>query len=123
MSIKRIKDLPDGSGNLTNDDIFIFMDNPSGGGITKKISLNQLSASIGGGNLNDIADVNISGVAHNDVLVYNSGTTYWENNNKVVFSNITGITGASGVDNLVVISSGNYASIVSPDPNTLYFVV
>lgn len=122
MSIKRIKDLPDGSGSLTNDDVFLFMDDPSGSGITKKISLSQIS-SFGGDNLNDIADVNISGVAHNDVLVYNSGTTYWENNNKVVFSNITGITGASGVDNLVVISSGNYASIVSPDPNTLYFVV
>ncbi|NBP01296.1 MAG: hypothetical protein EBU90_14365 [Proteobacteria bacterium] len=44
MSIKRINQLPDGSGNLSNDDLFIFMDNPSSDGVTKKISLSQLSA-------------------------------------------------------------------------------
>ena len=49
MSIKRINQLPDGSGNLSNDDLFIFMDNPSGSGVTKKISLSQLSNAIGGG--------------------------------------------------------------------------
>ena len=42
MSIIRVNQLPEGSGNLTNDDIFIFMDDPSGSGITKKISLSQI---------------------------------------------------------------------------------
>lgn len=41
----------------------------------------------------------------------------------VVFSDTTGITGASGVNNIVVISSANYDAIAVPDPNTLYFVV
>jgi|688.fasta_scaffold24674_5 hypothetical protein len=49
MSVKRIKEFPEGSGSLTNDDIFLFMDNPSGGGVTKKISLSEISSAIGGG--------------------------------------------------------------------------
>lgn len=42
MSIKRINEFPEGSGSLSNDDVFLFMDNPAGSGITKKISLTQL---------------------------------------------------------------------------------
>lgn len=49
MGIVRLNELPEGSGSLTNDDIFVFMDDPSGSGITKKISLSQISSSIGGG--------------------------------------------------------------------------
>lgn len=49
MSIKRINELPEGSGNLSNDDLFVFMDDPSGSGVTKKISLSQIGAAIGGG--------------------------------------------------------------------------
>lgn len=49
MSIKRINEFPDGSGLLTPDDVFLFMDDPSGSGVTKKISLNELSSAIGGG--------------------------------------------------------------------------
>lgn len=46
MSIKRIKDFPDGSGSLTSDDVFIFMDDPSGSSVTKKISLSEIANSI-----------------------------------------------------------------------------
>jgi hypothetical protein len=74
------------------------------------------------GHLEDDHDVNISGVAHNDVLVYNSGTQYWENNSSVVFSNITGITGASGVNNIIQISQADYDNIVTKNPNTLYVI-
>ena len=49
MSIKRINEFPEGSGSLTSDDIFLFMDDPSSGGITKKISLSQISNVIGSG--------------------------------------------------------------------------
>lgn len=49
MAIKRINEFPEGGGSLSNDDIFIFMDNPSSGGITKKISLSQIASAIGGG--------------------------------------------------------------------------
>jgi len=75
------------------------------------------------GHLEDDHDVNISGVAHNDILVYNSGTQYWENNSSVVFSNITGITGASGINNIVQINQADYNALVNKDPNTVYFVV
>jgi hypothetical protein len=68
-------------------------------------------------------DVSISGVANNDVLVYNSGTGYWENNNTVVFSQTDGITGASGINNIVKINQSDYDNLGSYDPNTIYFVV
>jgi hypothetical protein len=48
MSIKRINQFPEGSGSLTSDDVFLFMDDPSNGGTTKKISLNQIGNAIGG---------------------------------------------------------------------------
>lgn len=49
MTIKRINEFPEGSGSLSNDDVFLFMDDPSGSGITKRISLSQISSAIGGG--------------------------------------------------------------------------
>lgn len=49
MPILRFDEFPEGSGSLTNDDIFLFMDDPSGSGITKKISLTDIGSAIGGG--------------------------------------------------------------------------
>jgi len=49
MSIKRINQFPEGSGTLSNDDIFLVMDNPSGSGQTKRVSLSTLSSVLGGG--------------------------------------------------------------------------
>lgn len=73
--------------------------------------------------INELHNVKINGVAHKDAIIYNSGNSLWENNSKVVFSDTNGITGASGVKNIVVISSGNYNSIATKDPNTLYFII
>lgn len=50
VNIKKLNELPDGSGTLTNDDILLFMDDPSGSGVTKKISLSEISSAIGGAN-------------------------------------------------------------------------
>ena len=47
MPIKKINEFPEGNGSLTSDDIFLFMDNPSGGGTTKKIILSQIANAIG----------------------------------------------------------------------------
>ena len=47
MSIKRINEFPEGSGSLSGDDIFLFMDNSSASGVTKKITLSELSNTIG----------------------------------------------------------------------------
>lgn len=61
MNTKKISDFPDGSGSLTGDDVLIFMDNPSNGGITKKITLSDLSSFVGagfnGGNIDIIDDI------------------------------------------------------------------
>jgi hypothetical protein len=46
MSIKRINEFPEGSGSLSSDDVFLFMDNPSDTKITKKIALSQITSSI-----------------------------------------------------------------------------
>lgn len=40
-----------------------------------------------------------------------------------VTSNISGITGASGINNIVSISQADYDSIDPKDPNTLYVIV
>lgn len=45
----KINQLPEGSGNLSLDDLFVFMDNPSSSGVTKKITLNQIANIIGSG--------------------------------------------------------------------------
>jgi hypothetical protein len=50
MSIKRINEFPSASGvTLTADDVFLFMDDPEGSAITKKVSLSALSSVLGGG--------------------------------------------------------------------------
>lgn len=50
MSIKRINEFPSASGQvLTADDVFLFMDDPSGSAETKKVSLSVLSSVLGGG--------------------------------------------------------------------------
>jgi hypothetical protein len=46
MSIKRINEFPEGSGSLSSDDVFLFMDNPSDTQITKKIALSQITSTI-----------------------------------------------------------------------------
>lgn len=80
------------------------------------------------GDLDNNHDVKLNGVSHNDVLVYNSGTDYWENNNTVIFSDTGNMTEVTGINNIVSISQFGYdnLSIASGgpgyDPNTLYFV-
>lgn len=73
--IVRINQLPDGSGNLSNDDIFLFMDDPSGSATTKKISLSQISSAIGsGGGTNftiDTVDLHNGGVQNAQILAFN----------------------------------------------------
>lgn len=65
--IIRLNQLPEGSGSLTNDDIFLIMDNPNGSAVTKKISLSQLSSAIGGGSTSTVVNLgNASGIINTD---------------------------------------------------------
>lgn len=61
MSIKRIKDFPEGSGTLTNDDIFLFMDDPSNSGVTKKVSLSNINTAINSAGLPVVSLGTLSG--------------------------------------------------------------
>lgn len=49
------------------------------------------------------------------------GSKNWNNLPNHVISDTTGIT-ASGVHNVVIMSSSAYAALGTKDPNTLYFV-
>jgi hypothetical protein len=114
---------PTVAGKLTNIEpkhsiivgIILSVGTGSGGG-------SLLVRPVNFGDLQNNHDISLTSVTHNDILVYNSGTQYWENNDKAVFSDTTGITGASGVSNIVYISSGDYAALGSYDPTTIYFV-
>jgi hypothetical protein len=41
----------------------------------------------------------------------------------LVKSNTVGITGASGINNIVQINKTNYDALITKDPNTVYFIV
>jgi hypothetical protein len=82
MSIKRINEFPEGSGVLSSDDVFLFMDDPSGGGTTKKISLSEISSSIFDQDLNTF-----NNVAFNQIAIGgSSGSSYY------VMANVDGNT-------------------------------
>ncbi len=83
MPIYRINEFPESSGSLSSDDLFLFMDDPSGSGVTKQVSLDQISNVIGGGNI--AGYFNTSLVAGSGInFVYSSG------NNTLTIS-VTGI--------------------------------
>ena len=82
MSIKRINEFPVASG-LTSDDIFLFMDDPSGSALTKKVSLSTLQSGLVQSNtglvpnstsINNI--VSISQTNYNSLATKNSNTLY-----------------------------------------------
>lgn len=87
MSIKRINEFPEGSGLLSNDDIFLFMDNPSDSGITKKIALSEITSTIATGLIpsntglvtNSVSITNIVSIsqANYDALVTKNSTTLY----------------------------------------------
>lgn len=137
MSIKKIKDFPDGSGALSNDDIFIFMDDPSGSGVTKKISFSLLSSSLGGGAVSSFTSSQISNfntsvsgllpvkniIGSGNINVNNFNGVFTVSSSGLVQSNTVGIAGASGINNLVQISQASYDALSVKNPNTVYFII
>lgn len=119
MSIKRINEFPEGSGSLTNDDIFLFMDDPSGSSITKKISLSEISDAIGivatSGSVSNI-------LGSGNITVVDSAGTFTISSSGLIKSDPVGISGATAILNIVQISQANFDNIVTPDPNTLYVI-
>jgi len=112
MSIKRINEFPEGSGSLSNDDLFIFMDDSSGSGVTKKITLSQLFAAATVKSIAGSGNISVSSVSGN-FTIGSSG---------LIKSDITGITAASGISNMIQISQANYDALVTKDSSTLYVI-
>jgi hypothetical protein len=75
MGTVRINQLPDGSGDLTSDDLLIFMDNPSGNSVTKKISFDNFKLT--STQLPDVIEARLSLLNDTDIalsqIVLNSG--------------------------------------------------
>ena len=121
MSIKRINEFPEGSGSLSSDDIFLFMDNPANSGVTRKISLSELSNAIGVvGSASDrlIKDDKEVILIGNGSLTLPSGSILSETNNTVSLAPPTAASGQSLVIRptvaLWLISSSNYIEYGNP---------
>lgn len=76
MPVYRINQFPEGSGSLSNDDVFLFMDDPSGSGVTKKISLSQINSAtvVQVGNASGTINTNASAGDIFDLTLTASGT-------------------------------------------------
>jgi len=141
MSIKRIKDFPEGFDSLSNDDILLIMDDPSDTSVTKKISIGELATAIStsgislsseliqdtspqlGGNL----DLNASNIIGTGNFVINGSGNFMQgifvSGASVVKSDTSQIVNSSGIYNMVQLTQAAYDALGSYDNNTLYFIV
>lgn len=121
MSIKRINEFPEGSGVLSLDDVFLFIDDPSSGGTTKKISLSEISSSIFDQDLNTF-----NSVTFNQITLPTSGNITFPNNTVQTSAGIPSSTGlvpnSASITNIVSISQANYDAIVTKNSSTLYII-
>ena len=104
IRIVKLNELPDGSGNLSNDDIFLFMDNPSGSGTTKKISFSDISSNIAATIVDSAPVKNI--VAGSNITVSSVSGTY-----TVASTGGSSITVANSGDNRILTSTGSSTGI------------
>jgi len=111
MSIKRINEFPEGSGSLSGDDIFLFMDSPSASGVTKKISLSELS-SFGAVVDRLVKDDNSVILGTNGSLTLPSGSILSETNNTLSIMPPTALAGQS-----LVIRGTSPTGITSDHPD------
>ena len=103
---------------IVNDNNLYIQDNGSlGVRVSPSYSLHvQDDAYIGSGlTLPDVTP------ASTDNKVYNEGTKLHFNGSGIPVSHP--VTNASGVNNMMIINSGDYTALASKDPNTIYFLV
>ena len=122
MSIKRINEFPEGSGSLSGDDIFLFMDNSSASGVTKKITLSELSNAIAVASsssdrlIKDDKEVILIG---NGSLTLPSGSILSETNNTVSLMPPTAASGQSLVIRPTATSEQSHVHLVAGNPSTV----
>lgn len=132
MTIKRINEFPDGSGTLTADDVFLFMDDPTNAAVTKKVKFSDISNIIGGGGATTTASISdfstsVSGLIPVKNISPGSGISIAHVSgvytiNSLLVSDSTNIPGATSVRNIVQISQWDYNNLEVVDPNTLYII-
>jgi len=133
MDIKRIKDFTDGSSSLSPDDIFLVMDNPSGTGTTKQVSLADLTSSIlasSGGTpvieINDLtsavtwANVPDANITESSVVQHEAAITVTESqisdlDDYIVLNDLSVTTNSSGVPALSYNNTTGEFSYTPPD--------
>jgi hypothetical protein len=125
MGIKRINEFPTGSGSLSGDDIFLFMDSPSVSGVTKKITLSEFSNVIGVDRLiKDDKEVILTG--NGELTLPASGSITFPNNTTQTSAGIPSNTGlvpnSISITNIVGISQANYDALVTKNSSTLYVI-
>lgn len=133
MAIKRINQFPSGSGAITGDDLFLMMDDPSGSGITKSISLDNLIEVIGSGGGSSIT---ISNDGDNRLLTSDGsgninaesgllfdGTTFTINSAPVIRSDVSSLPSGSGVEvtNIITVTQETYNNIAL-ESGVLYLI-
>ena len=109
---------PSGQSNLIQNIGKCIRHNPTGN-MTFKVG--------GAGRTNDVPNLNedqfFLGNASNQAVITDFSDAVGALTSDFVSSDTTGITGASGVVNLVKITQANYDALGSYDDNTVYFIV
>jgi hypothetical protein len=123
MSLTRINQLPSGAA-VTDDDIFLFMDDPSGVAVTKRVSASVLRSSI----LSEPANLQINRGTSSEVSTYTplQGEPVFATDTKILNIGDGSTLGGIPVNNTYVkiVSSSPVASCVDDNNNgTCYYLI
>ena len=114
MSIKRLNEFPEGSGLLSNDDVFIFMDDPNGSGITNKVSLKYLKKPV---TLfySGIFPSTMHDLDHQDAenIIFDLG----KNSNVTSYLSLTGMKKGYNGQRITLINATTHSGITNPYQN------
>lgn len=123
-----IKLSPSGDYVANDGESFTLSETAPSGSLIEYLALSPgLSISI-----NSITDFNssVSGllpvtniVGANNITVNNNSGIFTIGNSGLVNSNISGIVGATNINNIVKMSEADYNNLATKDPNTVYFIV
>ena len=118
MPIKRINEFPEGSGSLGDNDIFLFMDDPSGSGITKKINLGEVRSTL----LNQPATLRFRQGTNSERLLITpaSGEPIWTTDTQKLYIGDGVTVGGDPIASIYIDSSGVQSIVPLGTNNVAY---